>query len=103
MDHLMELSKKWSGLYEAHKGKDYWAKTTMKEYSQQNFIDGVHIRDLVKNIKTPTLVIWGKNSNKGIDPGVALYKRIPDAQMHIFDKANQFIKTISIYTINIFV
>ena len=91
LDHLEELAQKWHGLYESHKGKDYWRKTTLKKYHEMFYFDGAHIRDHVKKIKTPTLVIWGKNSNKGLDPGVELYKRIPDAQMHIFDKANHFL------------
>ena len=53
--------------------------------------DGVHISNHVHNISVPTLVIWGKQSNKGVDPGIELYKMIPDAQMHIFHKANHFV------------
>ncbi len=91
LDHLLELSKKWNKLYMSHKGKDYWRSHTVEEHSKQHYIDGVHIRDLVKNIETPTLMIWGKNSNKGLDPGLDLYKQIPNAQMHIFDKANHLL------------
>jgi len=91
MDHLDELSKRWSKLYEDHKGKEYWEKTSLKKYHEMYYFDGAHIRDHVHKIGVPTLVVWGKNSNKGIDPGVSLYKRIPNAQMHIFDKANHFL------------
>ena len=63
----------------------------MIDHSKEKFIDGVHIREKVNEIGVPTLVIWGRNSNKGIDPGIQLYKSIPDAQMHIFDKANHFL------------
>ena len=57
----------------------------------QTFMEGKHISEHVKKINVPTLVIWGKQSNKGVDAGVEVYKRIPDAQMHIFDKANHFV------------
>jgi len=92
LDHLFEISKRWSDIYSTYRGKDFWSKTSIREHNEQHFFEkGVHIRDRVKDIKAPTLVIWGKNSTKGIDPGVELYKRIPDAQMHIFDKANHFL------------
>jgi len=91
LDHLLELSKKWNDLYWKHKGPEYWKGRNIADYKKMYYVDGVHIRELVKNIAIPTLVIWGKNSKKGIDPGVELYKRIPNAQMHIFDKANHFV------------
>jgi len=90
LDHLEGLSKKWNDLYMKHKGEEYW-KGGMEKHHQMYYFDGAHMRDHVKNIKVRTMVVWGRNSNKGIDPGVALYKRIPDAQMHIFDKANHFL------------
>ena len=54
------------------------------------FFEGKHIRDHVHRIKNPTLFIAGKNSVKGIDPQYELYKRMPNAQMHILDKASHF-------------
>ena len=92
LDHLEGLSKKWYDVYMKYQGKEYWKKMTIRQFNEQHFFEkGTHIRDVVRNIKTPTLVVWGKNSNKGVDPGVTLYKQIPDAQMHIFDKANHFL------------
>jgi pimeloyl-ACP methyl ester carboxylesterase len=91
LDHLMSLSKKWNSLYMRHRGRDYWTSHTIPKHNDQYYIHGVHIKNLVETIRKPTLVLWGKNSSKGIDPGVELYKRIPDAQMHIFDKANHFL------------
>ena len=87
----MELSAKWNDLYMKYKGKEYWAKQGMQGSHDMYYFDGAHIRDHVHKIKTPTMVLWGRNSNKGIDPGIQLYKSIPDAQMHIFDKANHFL------------
>ncbi len=91
LDHLMELSKKWNGLYMSYRGKEYWRTHGLKEHNDMYYIDGAHLRDRVKDIKRPTLVLWGRNSNKGVDAGFQLYKRIPNAQMHIFDKANHFL------------
>ena len=91
LDYLMELSGKWNEIYMKHNGKEYWCKNGMEGAARMYYFDGAHIRDHVHKIKAPTLVIWGKNSNKGIDPGFELYKAIPNAQMHIFDKANHFL------------
>jgi len=90
LDHLEGLSRRWSDLYDRYRGKEYWKRGIAKN-DEMYFFDGAHIRDHVKKIKTPTLVLWGRNSNKGIDAGVALYKRISGAQMHVFDKANHFL------------
>ena len=91
LDHLMELSGRWSRLYDEHRGEKYWAKQTLAGQRRQLEIDGKHIREHVHKIRTPTLVVWGKNSNKGLDMGFLLYKLFPNAQMHILDKANHFL------------
>jgi pimeloyl-ACP methyl ester carboxylesterase len=91
LDYLMNLSTKWNKLYMDHKGKEYWGDQGLTGHSDMYGFDGKHIRDHVKDISRPTMVVWGKNSNKGVDPGLDLYKRIPDAQMHVFDKANHFL------------
>ena len=91
LDHLMELSARWNDLYMKYKGKEYWEKNGMAGASEMYYFDGAHIRDHVHRIRVPTLVVWGRNSNKGIDPGFDLYKSIPNAQMHIFDKSNHFV------------
>jgi pimeloyl-ACP methyl ester carboxylesterase len=91
LDHLTELSARWNGLYTKHMGKEYWEKNGMAGASEMYYFDGAHMRDHVHKISVPTLVIWGRNSNKGLDPGFDLYKRIPNAQMHILDKADHFV------------
>ena len=91
LDHLTELSARWNGLYTKHMGKEYWEKHGMAGASEMYYFDGAHIRDHVHKISVPTLVIWGRNSNKGLDPGFELYKSIPNAQMHILDKADHFV------------
>ena len=91
LDHLMELSGKWSQLYMDHRGKDFWSRTSLADHRRQLEVDGKHIREHVHRIETPTLVVWGRNSNKGLDMGFLLYKLFPNAQMHILDKANHFL------------
>jgi len=94
LDHLLKYSRKWNPIYNKYKGIEFWEKTKRKGIVKEFFWDhekGIHIRDMVKEIKVPTLIIWGKNSSKGLDPGVEFYKRIPGAQLHIFDKANHFL------------
>ena len=91
LDHLAELSAHWNGLYTKHMGKEYWEKNGMAGASEMYYFDGAHMRDHVHKISVPTLVIWGRNSNKGLDPGFDLYKSIPNAQMHILDKADHFL------------
>ena len=89
--HLMELSGKWNELYMAYQGKAYWEKNGMDGANLMYFIDEKHIREHVIKITTPTLLLWGKNSNKGIDPGYGLYKKMKNTEMAIFDKANHFL------------
>ena len=91
LDNLMELSEKWHQLYTDYRGKEYWDKTSVAEQRKQLQFDGVHIREHVHKIELPTLVIWGKNSNKGLELGYMLYKLFPNAQLHIFDEANHFL------------
>ena len=92
LDHLTELSARWNGLYTKHMGKEYWEKNGIAGANEMYYFDdGAHIRDHVHKISVPTLVIWGRNSNKGLDPGFELYKSIPNAQMHILDKADHFV------------
>ena len=90
LDHMMELSKKWNELYRTQMTK-YWDKKSLKEHHERFFIDGVHPTQLVKNIKKKPLIIWARNSKKGVEPGVELFKKIPDAQFHMFDKAGHFL------------
>jgi len=90
VEHLMGLSKRWNSVYLENYGDDYW-QGGLDGHTNMYFYDDKHIREHVHKIKTPTLVIWGRNSNKGIDPGYELYKSIPNAQMHIFSQANHFL------------
>ncbi len=87
-----------SGLLERRAYRRLVALITLLRNSAflQNFslytVDGTtHISEVVNQLVVPTLVIWGKQSNKGVDKGIELFKKIPDAQLHIFDKANHFV------------
>ena len=91
LDHLLESSKLWNAIYMEHKGKKYWEEKGLSGHQEMLNIEGRHIREHVHKINVPTLVIWGKNSNKGLDAGVTMYKNIENAQMHILDKANHFL------------
>jgi pimeloyl-ACP methyl ester carboxylesterase len=92
LDYLLAMSKKWFTTYRAHK-TEVWRDTETGFQKQRDMysINGTHISDAVENIAVPTLLIWGKQTVKGVDNGIALYKRIPGAQMHIFDRANHFV------------
>ena len=90
LDRLLVLSRKWNDLYMAHI-RNFWRERALEKRIEMYSIDGTHISELVPNIRVPSLVLWGKYSNKGLDKGIELYQCIPDAQMHIFDKANHFV------------
>ena len=90
VDRLMKLSDRWNDVYMAHM-RDFWAENGYEKQREMYTYNGQHISESVQNISVPTLVVWGKQSNKGLDEGVELYKRIPEAEMHIFDQANHFL------------
>lgn len=90
LDRLLILSGRWNDLY-MKRIREFWREEGMEKKKQMYSIDGKHISEWVETVRVPTLVIWGKHSNKGLEKGIELYKRIPDAQMHIFDKANHFV------------
>lgn len=90
LDRLLLLSGKWNDMY-MEGIRQFWRERGLEKKKEMYAVNGRHIGELVDRIKTPTLVIWGKESNKGLNAGIELYKRIPDAQMHIFDRANHFV------------
>jgi pimeloyl-ACP methyl ester carboxylesterase len=90
LDRLMVLSGKWNDLYMANI-REFWRQRGVEKKAEMYSVDGRHISEWVETIRVPTLVVWGKHSNKGLQKGIELYQRIPDAQMHIFDKANHFV------------
>jgi pimeloyl-ACP methyl ester carboxylesterase len=89
LDRLVPLALKWMPIW-----KDPWPRFWSdggKRNRDQYLIDGIHISELIHALRSPPLIIWGKNSVKGIESGLSLYQRIPDAQLHVFDKANHFV------------
>jgi 2-hydroxy-6-oxonona-2,4-dienedioate hydrolase len=90
LDRLCALSERWNSLY-MQRIRNFWSENGLERQRAMYAVDGVHISEHVHTVQRPTLVIWGKLSNKGVDPGVELYKQIPGAQMHIFDQANHFV------------
>lgn len=91
LNHLLPIAKRWSERSQSHARRRLTDDKTKREMMEMYFIDGTHISEHVKDIKVPTLLIWGKQDHTNIDSGVELYKRIPDAQLHIFDKACHFV------------
>ena len=63
VEHLMGLSKRWNSVYLENYGDDYW-QGGLDGHTNMYFYDDKHIREHVDKIKTPTLVIWGRNSNE---------------------------------------
>jgi pimeloyl-ACP methyl ester carboxylesterase len=90
VDRLMPLSERWNDLYMQHI-RDYWNADGLDKKKDEYSYNGQHISQSVHQIAVPTLVVWGRESNKGLDKGVELYKRIPHAEMHIFADANHFL------------
>jgi 2-hydroxy-6-oxonona-2,4-dienedioate hydrolase len=89
IDRLIPLALKWIPIWKEPWPR-FWADGGRRN-SQQYLLDGVHISELVHSLASPPLIIWGKNSVKGLENGMRLYQRIPDAQLHVFDKANHFV------------
>jgi pimeloyl-ACP methyl ester carboxylesterase len=93
IDHASQLAAVWADLYAAHDrmtwsgGLAEGSRWRQEQYSYS----GRHISHAIESIATPTLVIWGRNSNKGLDAGFEMYKKLPNAQMHIVDHANHFV------------
>jgi pimeloyl-ACP methyl ester carboxylesterase len=93
VEHALQLAYAWADLYRAH-DEMTWAKgqaAGMDWRREQYSYNGQHISHSIGDIQTPTLVIWGRNSNKGLDAGFEMYKRLPNAQMHILNRANHFV------------
>jgi len=93
VEHALQLAHAWGDLYRVH-DEMIWAggqAAGMDWRREQYSFDGRHISHAIANIETPTLVIWGRNSNKGLDSGFEMYKKLPNAQMHILNRANHFV------------
>ena len=89
IDRLIPLALKWMPIW-----KEPWPRFWSdggRRNREQYLIEGVHISERVHTLRSPPLIVWGKNSVKGIENGVSLYQRIPGAQLHVFDKANHFL------------
>lgn len=84
-----ELAKKWIPIWE-EPWKEFWADGG-KRNEEQYLVDRSPLRDHVSELQFDPLIIWGNNSVKGVDNGLKLFKRIPDAQFHVFDKADHFL------------
>ena len=93
IDLLWESKQKWYSTYMAHRGKAYWKDKALNGHYAQFEVKGAQIRESIHEITMPTLVLWGRNSVKGMDPGFEVYKSLPNAEMHVFNNANHFLWT----------
>jgi pimeloyl-ACP methyl ester carboxylesterase len=91
LTHLLPISKKWFVRSQSLGERMLTDDKVKRELMEMYFIDGKHISEHVKDIKLPTLLIWGKQDHTNIESGVELFKRIPNSQIHIFDNARHFV------------
>ena len=89
LERTAELAKKWLPIWD-EPWREFWADGGERN-KEQYLVDGTHISELVHTLTQGPLIIWGKNSVKGLDNGLGLYKKIPDAQFHVFDKADHLL------------
>jgi pimeloyl-ACP methyl ester carboxylesterase len=89
VERLVVLARKWLPIWDAP-WREFWADGGERN-RRQYLLDGVHLAEHMPRLSQRPLIIWGNNSVKGIDNGLALFKRIPDSQFHVFDKANHFL------------
>jgi pimeloyl-ACP methyl ester carboxylesterase len=91
VQRMLALSQRWNDIHFAYQ-QQFWADqgTSWRRKHEGYSVDGVYISELVGTIDLPTLVIWGRDSNKGVDKGIELFKKISGAQLHIFNDANHF-------------
>jgi pimeloyl-ACP methyl ester carboxylesterase len=90
LDRLVALSAKWNDRYMLFV-RDLWSHDGWSRRLAMRLVDGKQLVELVHTIERKTLVIWGRESKKDLDKGIELFKLIPDAEMHIFERANHFV------------
>jgi pimeloyl-ACP methyl ester carboxylesterase len=92
IDHALELSGIWNERYVV-KNENIWGAgklAGMRDRQRMYSYNNKHISESLHEVTKPTLVMWGKQSNKGLQGGIELFKKLSGAQMHILDKANHF-------------
>lgn len=91
VDYLLALSRLWNGHY-MDKVRKVWEKGYGSAYTSNFDIDeGVHIKERFPEISMPTLFVWGNQSVKPFEAGIALSKTVFNAELHLFDQANHFL------------
>ena len=86
----IDRGKKWLSIWD-EPWKAFWEEDGGKRAREQHYLDGVHLREHLHKLNAPILIIWGKNTVKGLQSGISLFESLPDAEMHLFDKANHFL------------
>lgn len=89
---LEQLAGKWNDRFMAQ-SREFWKDSVAGWKAQWEIFsyNGTHIRESLKDLRVPTLVVWAMHSNKGVENGIEMFKRIPDAQLHLIDRANHFL------------
>jgi pimeloyl-ACP methyl ester carboxylesterase len=88
VSRVIPLAEKWMPIWDKP-WRAFWADGGVRNRNQY-LVDGRHLSERIPQLVRP-LIVWGKNSAKGVENGLALYKTIPDAQFHVFDKADHFL------------
>lgn len=74
-------------LYKVVRERDYQDATKAQKKTMLNMIKS-DLTETFKQIKTPTLIIWGENDQQTpLKDGLLIHKLIPNSQMHIINEA----------------
>lgn len=89
MRYGVEMAERWLALWDKP-WRDFWADGGIRN-KEQYIVDGVELRDHLHRLQTAPLIIWGKDTVKGLKSGIDLFMTLPDAELHVYDKANHFL------------
>lgn len=89
MKYAIDRARHWLPIWDKP-WRTFWEDGGRRN-REQYLVDGVHLRDHLHKLKTAPLIIWGKDTVKGLQSGIELFKSLPDSELHVFDKANHFL------------
>lgn len=74
--------------YEMSTGKNYQAQLRRAEASKSKSLE-----DELSNLKTRTLILWGKNDHgTSLEQALLLFQKIPQAELHVFDECAHWVQ-----------
>lgn len=82
-------AERWLSVWDAP-WRQFWADDGTRNRAQYQ-LDGIHLNQHLHKLKRPPLIIWGRNTVKGLQSGLDFFAEMPDAELHIYDKANHFL------------